>query len=187
MSNFGNGTYDAATGVYTVSGSPTAVTAALGVLIFTPLAHEVTPGQAVQTSFALSVTDGIMIDAATNVANVVAANTPPAIDGLAPPFIPGYFTVPQTPFAGTTIVDPDVGATETATITLPSANGTLSLASPVQGVGLSETAPGPASTPSVPAVPQRLRPRSMRCFSHRATTLRDSLSQALAFPFPMGQ
>jgi plastocyanin len=142
LSNFGGGSYNASTGVYTVSGGAAAVTAALDALVFTPLAHEVAPGQSVQTSFALSVTDSTMIDAATNVANVVAVNTPPAIEGLAPPFIPGYFTVGQTPFAGTTIVDPDVGATETVTITLPSGNGALSLAGPVQGISLTEQSPG---------------------------------------------
>ena len=59
-------------------------------------------------------------------------------------FQPGYFTVPDTPFAGATVVDPDLGAVETATIGLANAdfNGYLSLAGPVDGVSLTETGPG---------------------------------------------
>ena len=47
LANLGGGTYNAATGVYTVSGSAAGVTAALDALVFDPLAHEVAPGQSV--------------------------------------------------------------------------------------------------------------------------------------------
>ena len=152
LSHFGAGSYDAATGVYTVSGSAAAVTAALQGLVFTPRDHEVAPGASVETSFALSVTNGALIDRAQTDVDITAVNTPPEITGLAPPFQPGFFTVPDTPFAGAKIIDPDFGARETVTIELPSSNGGLSLASPVDGVSLAETSPGVyALTSATPA------------------------------------
>jgi hypothetical protein len=57
LSNLGGGSYSAATGVYIVSGSATAVSGALDALVFTPTAHEVAPGQTVTTGFTISDTD----------------------------------------------------------------------------------------------------------------------------------
>jgi len=81
---------------------------------------------------------------------VTAANTPPAILNMPGTLQPGYFTIAQAPFAAVSVVDPDVGAVETATVTLSASpfggasdlNGTLSLAGPVAGVSLTETAAG---------------------------------------------
>jgi hypothetical protein len=144
LSNLGGGAYNSVTGDYTVTGAPAAVTAALDALIFTPTAHQVAPGASVSTTFSLSVSNGTLIDKASDVVSVTAVNTPPAINGLPASFQPGYFTVPDTPFAGTTVVDPDYGAVETTTISLSGgdASGVLSLAGPIDGLSLTETAAG---------------------------------------------
>jgi len=127
-----------------VTGDAAAVTAPLDALIFTPTAHEVAPGQSVSAIFSLSVTNGVLTDKAEDVVSVTAVNTPPAINGLAPSFQSGYFTIPDEPFVGATVVDPDHGAVETATVSLSAgdSNGTLSLAGPLGGVSLIETAAG---------------------------------------------
>ncbi len=139
LSNFAGGTYNAATGVYTVSGSTTAVTAALRGLVYTPTIHEVTPGQVVTTGFNLSVTDGLMTSTPTTTrVNITAQNDPPVISGMPPSFIEGYWNVPLNPFPTATITDPDFGATETVTLSVSS--GTLSLSMP--GVSLTQTGAG---------------------------------------------
>jgi plastocyanin len=151
LSNLGGGTYNAASGVYTVTGSASAVTAALDGLVFDPVDHEVAPGLAVTTAFAISASDGTMSDSATNTAVVVAQNTAPAFANVPAPFITAYFTVPLRPLADISVIDPDVGAKETVTIGIsgtgaPGASGDaygqLSLATPVDGVSLTETAAG---------------------------------------------
>ena len=151
LSNLGGGAYDPASGVYTVSGTAATVTAALDGLTFTPAPHQVAPGQSVQTAFSLSVTDGVMVAAATDTVVATAVNDPPVITGAGVWVTGGYFTVPLTPFAGVTVTDPDVGALETVTLTVgnagfPSAatpiNGTLALPAAIPGVTLTETGPG---------------------------------------------
>ncbi len=138
LSNLAGGTYGATTGVYTVSGSTAAVTAALRGLVFTPTIHEVTPGQVVTTGFKLSVTDGLMASTpTTNSLNITALNDPPVISGMPPSYIEGYWNVPLNPFPTATITDPDFGATETVTL---SCGGTLSLSMP--GVSLTQTGVG---------------------------------------------
>ena len=151
LSNLAGGTYDASTGIYTVSGSAAAVTAALDGLVFTPVDHEVAPGQSVTTNFNLTVTDGVMSAAASDSAVVTALNTAPVISGANLWVTGGYFTVPLNPFPGLSVTDPDVGATETATITVATSpfagsasdiNGLLALPSSVSGITLTETRPG---------------------------------------------
>ncbi len=138
LSNLAGGTYNATTGVYTVSGSTTAVTAALRGLVFTPTIHEVAPGQIVSTVFNLSVTDGLMTSTpATTSVNITALNDPPVISGMPPSYIEGYWNVPLNPFPAVQITDPDFGATETVTL---SCGGTLSLSMP--GVSLTQTGVG---------------------------------------------
>jgi plastocyanin len=145
LSNLAGGSYDAATGIYTLSGTAAAVKAALDGLIFTPTEHQVAPGSTVQTGFSLAVTDGIMDAAATYHVAVAAVNDPPTISGggTQPD---AYWNVPFAPFTGMTIADPDVGASETVTIGIGSpdyfALGTLALAQPVDGVSLTQTGTG---------------------------------------------
>jgi hypothetical protein len=55
LSNLGGGFLDASTGVYSVSGTPAAVTAALDSLVFNPTAHQ--PGGLVATGFSIQAKD----------------------------------------------------------------------------------------------------------------------------------
>ena len=111
------------------------------------------PGSSVTTTFTIVTTDtagGTSSDSTTTVA-VTAVNDPPVIAGA----VAGQATtdeVPNDPFSGLSISDPDFNASETVTITLtagalPSdANGILS------GVGLSKTGIGTyALTAGTPA------------------------------------
>jgi hypothetical protein len=129
LSNLAGGSYDATTGVYTVTGTAAAVTTALDGLVFTPTIYQVAPGQVVSTQFGLSVTDGLMTSPATaTTMNITALNDPPAIAGMPAGPVEGYWNVPLNPFPAVTITDPDVGATETVTLT--ASGGTLSLSLP---------------------------------------------------------
>ncbi len=152
LSNLGTGSYNAATGVYTVIGSVSQVTAALDALIFTPTINQVPPGQTVTTGFTLSASDGLMTSITTASTLVVTAlNDAPVIAGLPSGLVEGYWNIPETPFGGVTIVDPDAGATETVTFALSSnwANpagadgiGTLSLSPALTGITLTHTGAG---------------------------------------------
>jgi hypothetical protein len=128
LSNVGSGSYDSATGVYTVTGSDAAVTSAVDGLLFTPTAHQTAPGSAITTTFTIQTTDtagGTSSNSATTVV-ATAVNDPPVIAGTAS----GQTTSDAAaiaPFAGVSISDADFGQTETVTITLSNkANGTLS-------------------------------------------------------------
>ena len=139
----GTGLTKTGRGTYALTaGTPSAVTAALRALVFTPTAHQVAPGSSVTTGFTLSDTDGTATasNAATTVVATAAASTPTIAGSTA-----GQATTdiqPVQPFSGVTISDPDFGATPTVTITLRSngaatdANGTLS------GTGLTRTGVG---------------------------------------------
>jgi hypothetical protein len=127
LSNLGGGSYDGATGVYSVSGTAADVTAALDGLVFTPTANHVAPGATETTTFTIAVDDGIAstVDASTTV-STTSVNDPPVITGA----VAGQtITDKQTdsPFSAVTIGEPDVGQTETLTVTLDDATrGSLS-------------------------------------------------------------
>ena len=137
-SNIANGTLsdpNAATdgsaisnGVYTVTGTAAAVTADLDALVFQPTAHQVPFGQTVTTGFTIAVTDTAGQTASDNTTSVVATAVaaPLAISGtVANQAVDDNATI--DPFAHVKVTDPNVGQTETVTVT-PSniANGTLS-------------------------------------------------------------
>ena len=149
LSNLAGGTYDDVHGIYTVSGTAAAVTAALDGLVFTPVENQVAPGQSVTTVINLSTTDGLMFStAAATTVNITALNDAPVISGVGGALVEGYWNVPLNPFAAGTITDPDVGATESVTFTLSSnlssgstdAIGMLSLSMP--GMTLTHTGAG---------------------------------------------
>ena len=153
LSHLGGGSYNATTGVYSVSGTPAAVTTALDGLVFTPTIHQVAPGGTVTTLFHLSATDGLMTSAAkTETVKVKALNDPPAISGVPGSLVEGYWNVPLAPFPIASVSDPDLGATETVTFSLGTNIGgingdTLSLSMPGMtltntGVGTYKLSPG---------------------------------------------
>ena len=74
LSNLGGGTYNAATGVYTDTGTAAAVTAALDALVFTPTIDQVTPGQTVTTTFTIADTDTALATATDSTTTVVATD-----------------------------------------------------------------------------------------------------------------
>jgi serralysin len=128
LSNLGGGSYNAATGVYTDSGTAAVVTAALDALVFTPTANQIAPGQTVTTTFAIADTDTAGGTATDSTTTVVATDVavPPAIAGTAA----GQLTTdrqPIAPFSTVTITDLNLGQTETVMVMLSTAaNGTLS-------------------------------------------------------------
>ena len=126
LSNLGGGSYDAGTGVYTVTGSAGAVTAAVDGLVFTPTAEEVAPGQSVTTTFTLQDTDTLGASASDDTTSVVTTDVDMGITGaVAQQATTDHAVI--APFTGMAIVDVNAGATETVTVTLSAAaNGALS-------------------------------------------------------------
>ena len=127
LSNLAGGTYNSITGVYTVKGTATAVTSALQGLVFTPTAHQVTPGQATTTTFTV-------VD--TNTAKAMVSNQGTTVTATAVPVLPTVSGVQAgqeitdassiAPFKTWVITDANVGQTEDITITFNAANGVLS-------------------------------------------------------------
>jgi plastocyanin len=134
LTNPGPGVYNKTTGIYTVSGTAAAVSAALNGLVFVPTQGEVAPGGAIATRFTVSDTDTALqtvIDSTTTVI-ATAGTVAPAIGGTTA----NQATTDQAsiaPFAHVVIADANFGQTETVTVTLFSAaNGTLT---PLPGAG----------------------------------------------------
>ena len=127
MTSLGIGAYDGVAGVYTISGSAAAVSAALNNLVFVPTQAEVAPGSTVATGFTISVTDTALLTTSDNTTTVIATagTIVPTVTGTAP----NQTTTDQaaiTPFAHVVIGDSNFGQTETVTVTLfSSLNGTL--------------------------------------------------------------
>jgi uncharacterized repeat protein (TIGR03803 family) len=127
LSNLDGGSYDAATGVYTVTGSLVGVNTSLHGLLFTP-----TISQAVVTTTFTIVDNDILnvnvSDSATDSTTTVTVGpvVPPVIAGA----VSGQGVIDLTtiaPFANVTISDVNAGQTETVTVTLSAAaNGALS-------------------------------------------------------------
>jgi Ca2+-binding RTX toxin-like protein len=130
-------------GVFVVSGSGAAVTAAVDGLVFTPTAHQVTPGQTVTTGFTIGVQDSIGLSISDAVTSVVATavNDAPIIT------VTGAAEFNSTSlvslFSNVAVTDPDHGAMDSLTIVFATTGGTLTDAGgTLAGAGLTKTAVG---------------------------------------------
>jgi plastocyanin len=140
----GTGLTKTGTGTYTLSGTPSAVSTELDALVFTPTDHQIAPGGTILTGLTLSVTDGIVSFPTTNTITKVdttAVNTPPVISGtVAGQAVADNATL--SPFTGVTITDPDVGASETVTITLTAGGSASDADGTLSGTGLTRAGTG---------------------------------------------
>lgn len=132
LANLGSGSYDPAAGVYTVTGSSAAVTAAAAALRFVPTLHQASLGQAVLTDLSVQVQDsaGGLSPAAVIHVTAAATDAMPVVRDAAPgqPITPG---APVSLFTSLMLQDADVGQLETLTIQFSDpAIGTLSGAGP---------------------------------------------------------
>ncbi len=120
------GVYKAATGVYTVSGTASAVQAGLEALVFTPTAYQAAPGSTVTTTFTVAFSDGdggLVSDASTTV--TATATTPPAAIALSK--VEGSGTVNHTQAAAGVILSgttTNVPTNQAVTLTVHNAGGT---------------------------------------------------------------
>jgi hypothetical protein len=143
----GTGLSGGAGGVYTLSGPASTITTDLDALSFTPTAGA--PNASSTTTFKLSDQSSAYGTATVNSATTVIDNdtavAPPTITGT----VAGQTTTleaPVMPFSGVTIGDPNVGATDTLTITVGGTGGTLTGTGLSGGAGGVYTLSGPAST-----------------------------------------
>jgi hypothetical protein len=107
LGNLGSGSYDAASGVYTFTGTAAQATAAIRELVFTPTENRVLPGASETTRFTISASDGIAgtSDAAAAVASY-AVNDAPTIGNIAADQT-GNDKSSMSPFANVAIGDAD--------------------------------------------------------------------------------
>jgi plastocyanin len=126
------------------AGTPADVTQALQALVFTPTAHQVAPGQTVTTGFTIADADNHGTSTSNTTTSVIATAVehPPVLGGTVAAQS-ATFGVGEQPFADVTITDPDLGASETVTITLETASGTATDANgTLAGAGLTNTGTG---------------------------------------------
>ncbi len=126
LADAAGGTYAAATGTWTASGSAAQVTTELDALVFSPAAHLVAPGATETTTLSLAVVD---------VQGTATATTSVATTDLLDPIVlaglPTTASITDastaTPYAGSSISDPDAGQSFVATVTMSNPDdGTLS-------------------------------------------------------------
>jgi hypothetical protein len=116
LSNLSSGSYNASTGIYTVSGSPAAVTTALDGLIFTPAAAQAAAGQTVTTSFTISVTDSAGQSANNSTTSVIATETAGATESAVTAAYQAILrTAPTATYANQIASEIDSGQTTLAT------------------------------------------------------------------------
>jgi len=115
-------------GVYSITGTAAAVTAALDSLVFTPTEHQVAPGLKVSTGFTIAAVDtaGASASNSTTIETVTASKDAPTITGA----VAGQTTTDADavePFTNVAIGEVDFGQTETVTVKPnANANGVLS-------------------------------------------------------------
>ncbi len=127
LANLDGGSYDAAVGVWSDTGTAAAVTAALDGLEFTPAVNQVAPGLTVTTTFTIVAADtagAAATDGSTSVVATDVAVLPTITRTFAGWTVPDQATV--APFSRAVIADANPGQTETVTVTLSdAANGTF--------------------------------------------------------------
>jgi hypothetical protein len=133
-------------GTYTVTGTASQLQTDLAGLIFTPTAHEVAPGDTVNTDFSVSVTNPVATTQTTASVAATAVNDPPAVTGVQAN-VQAEQAVPLYPFADISLSDPDTGVTSynaVLTVTNPTdgAYGYGDTSGTVSGLGLSLVFPG---------------------------------------------
>ncbi len=144
--------------VYAVSGTAAQVSTALQGLLFTPAAHQVAPGQAVTTGFAIAVSDtaGQTASDATTSVVATAVDDPPVIGGTMSGQV-GIVGQALQPFSQATLTDPDAGASITVTATLTAAGAATDADGTLSGAGLTHTGTGSyVLTAASPAAEQAL-------------------------------
>jgi hypothetical protein len=117
LANLASGRYDRATGVYTMTGTLAAVTAAAAALRFIPTLHQARLGQAVATDLSVQLQDSVGAMSPATSIRVTAAptNAIPVVRDAAPgqPIMPG---TPVRLFTGLLLQDADLDQLETLTI-----------------------------------------------------------------------
>ncbi len=84
FTNLSGGTYNASNGVYTLTGTATALTAAIDALVFIPTINHLAPGSSETTTFTIAVTDSSSRTVSDITTSVIATsvNDAPTITGL---------------------------------------------------------------------------------------------------------
>ncbi len=120
-------------GIYTLKGTPSFVTTALEALVFTPGAHQASPGNTVTTTITLvasQTSGGSTVSTTGSTVTVVATavNDAPTISGAVTSSQAITDETTVKPLSTLTVADVDLSTTETVTLTLSSgdADGTLS-------------------------------------------------------------
>jgi hypothetical protein len=123
LTNLAGGTYNKATGTYTVTGTGNTVNSAIEGLTFVSVGNLGSSGHAVATGLTLKVTDGE--EAARSIQTSVSTTDPLSIHGILP-HLSTTGTNPVKPFHNVTIGDSNGGEIDTIKIVLSNpGNGTL--------------------------------------------------------------
>ena len=82
LSNLGGGSYDATSGVYTLTGSPSVVTVALEGVVFTPTARQAASGQVITTTVSIRVSNGAGLSATNTATSIVTTEGQQSTTGV---------------------------------------------------------------------------------------------------------
>ena len=141
LSNLGGGSYDSNTGVYTIVGTPTAVTTALRALIFTPAENRVVPGGTETTTFTIEVDDGEATPATNNATTAISTSVNDAPVNIALSVAAVSHSAGANAIVGT-LTTSDVDTGDSFTYTLAAGSGSEDNASfNISGDKLRVTAP----------------------------------------------
>ncbi len=148
-----SGFVDQGGGVYRFTGTPAQAQAALRTLSFDPAENQTAVGGNTTATFTITANDGDALgsDAGTTVV-IASLNDAPVLNTLAATVVAPVTSI--TPLAGITVVDPDVGASVTATVQIDSvAKGSFTTAS-VAAAGFTDLGGGTYRFNGTPAQAQ---------------------------------